>query len=458
MARSPILGISFPKVLYNYELEKPIGSFDKNSSYIFLITDLDSLKQALQKATAKDKQMWEKINLVEVGQENPYLGKIPKKVHGCQVNVTWGELPLVMNNAFNKRNPGVMFIYLNTLGEVMNLRIKYLERNNFTNSCIHEDYKGLVDHVIRDNIDLALHLGTLKSDMRPLDRSLALYESSPYIALPSRRKQINTDFIVNMFSPAVLIVTAGTLILSAVFWKLLSGDSLAVSAFTVFQLVVQMSTHRILARTPIKIMFVSFLIFIICLNTAYQARMSCVLTTPRLSAKIKTLEQYIFETDIKYQVATNSHDITFNATLQNALKKKLSVVIKGWDAYFKEFLEKDSYAMPISGLHLNVFKNPEKIDTIKINARKVMYSIATKPGYPLLETIDYWIEEMRTKGLPQKFIFDSTIDIEKFSRNSSYLAQTPLKLAHLRGAFSIIIIGHLLATILHNKFNSHINT
>lgn len=179
---TPILKVSYPRVLVNIYRKNPKMARQKNSN-IIIVDDLDELETAIR--TLSTIKIWHSrfkhliiflkpvtenmvrqsfrlmfrwrmvnvvvhhkndafytwypyseqsrcgtvVNLVRVKDENPFSSKIPKVLHGCGINVTWPKLDIFMWDPFNETYPGAMFMFFNTIAKKMNITVNYLRNN-----------------------------------------------------------------------------------------------------------------------------------------------------------------------------------------------------------------------------------------------------------------------------------------------------------------------------------------
>lgn len=215
------------------------------------------------------------------------------------------------------------------------------------------------------NIDLVLYATINGDGIHELDNSIRLHQENYYFLMPPRRPFANKNYVVNLYETTLLCVIAVSVTTWCFVWKFLTRQSIAGSIFDTYQLAVQLMVHKSPSTSRARIFFMSLLIYFMCLNIAYQTRLSSVLTSPRYTPQIKTIRQLLFHSDVRVIRAFNNTLRTLYAIdeVQEALREKwipFPSRLRTIDL-IEHFIRNQSEAISLSHAHLRFFKNLQKL-------------------------------------------------------------------------------------------------
>ncbi|KAI2474207.1 Ionotropic receptor 171, partial [Diabrotica virgifera virgifera] len=263
------------------------------------VVDLGSNRFYTWYPYAKENQCGTKFNIKRVEEEDPLIGKIPRKLHNCNLNII---SPISEFKIYYDDNGKKGFIpsYLNTVGKKLGLKVNFKSINNyFKHQSKYGNHELLMYDLETFNIEGAIygaHFDMLLPGYQ-CEYSTTMYKTIMYLICPPRRQMVPNLLV--LFSLKIYFIYMLSILLIAVVWKLFCRLQFGVALMDTYRLFVALQTgvKRILnPKTSLFLMLVIW--YSTHMNLFYQTELSSKLTSPTLTPKIKTIEDFL-NSDLK---------------------------------------------------------------------------------------------------------------------------------------------------------------
>ncbi|RZB39327.1 Lig chan domain containing protein, partial [Asbolus verrucosus] len=363
------------------------------------------------------------VNLVTNPKSpNVFENKLPKNFRNCPLLVTWVALSPGVKNPFDESDPGYIVEFIDAIAKKTNTDLTFMTDNlDYMNIGLSTNN---MNHLIRDmierKIDASITVSSVASQFvgTELETTFPMFEMDCYFVLPPRRRIRNGTKIFEIFSSTVWSIILASLLMMAIFWKILTKSSLEMSSFHMVRLMLQFMMIRMPTKTMQRLVIILYFFYIMNLDWIYVSKLSSVLTEPSFEPKIRTIAELsesdkpleFYEHFMKYLSAKDKRIIDGLMKKRRSNAEKMLI-----NDRMKNFVAKLEYGI-ITGEHdiLAFIKNPNKLEILsKEKVSTVHWHLNVKKGFPLLGKINEAILHIRESGLAHKWVYDSIKNTEK---------------------------------------------
>lgn len=360
-------------------------------------------------------------NIVVVKTLRPLMERVPKTWSNCTLRLAAAKTSVQIRNPFNKTNPGPYILFFNLMARAMHANIHYLKLDeNYM-----EKYKETgsyipLKRIIRDGrADLGFYIGMLediqfrdgelkKEDLSDFERSNYIQQFWMYVVIPKVTLGYHPPVI---YSTGYVSIFLAFNVMTLTLLKLSTRASFLDLEFHLIRLQLQNnSISKPKTRTE-KIIFAMMMLYCIVNNCVYQTLLCSKLTIYRIRT-IQTIQDMTAN-----RIRMCHKEVGFN-------KYPLSLIPKqdrmfDTNLYTEQLIEKLSktpnYAIAVADDHLGYIKNPSALLMLQPTVLQSFWWFVTPIGYPLLDTVNFWLITMREAGILEKCLSDSSRFLEQVS-------------------------------------------
>lgn len=386
-------------------------------------------------------------NIVLVKTSSPLLWKVPTKWHKCTVRIAASKTSHVIKNQFNTTDPGTFILFTNIMGKAMDVNIHYIKLN--------EDYvaiykRNLSWNVLRtimrnQNVNLGYYFGMLDTEERDdeeFESTYHLLHFKMFLIVPKLALSYHPSVI---YSNAFIFAFALFAMLVTIIWKLSTKLALTNSILHFVQLLLQNNINAVPKTTSAKFLFAITLAFCMLNNCIYQTLLSSNLTTMKIR-KINSVQELM-----QTSIPIFSKKLFFTFPPLNKIDKQHRKIetLPYIELSLRQLRKTQDYAITISNEHLSYIKNPSSLVLLQEDVLvESSHRFLVPHGYPLLETLNFWLITLQETGIMQKCLFESEKYLQQISFDVPHIETTKLTLENLFSTFCILIGGVILSTIV----------
>ncbi|KAG5670574.1 hypothetical protein PVAND_000827 [Polypedilum vanderplanki] len=402
--------------------------------------------------------------------------KIPTKLHNCPLNVStiiWEPFVVASDDDFDDDDDpvvdkGLEVLMLKTITEGMQLKMLFhtVNRERAVRTITNNNRTGLYAKLLTKKADVMIGgLYETQISRQLLSASIPYYQDDiTWCVAPAglAPKWLNVFIIFNFTTWIGLILTILITSIFLYYFVKYEGkyhENYTWSFLIMFSLSTSQYAHYNPIKSGIKIFLASFFFFGLHISTAYHSYLINVLTNPRYTKQIDSVDEAI-TFGMKFKAAENARDFFMKNDSSTQYLLREYIVCKKLDDCFLELTKDKKLAVAISRSHAlnNPLQLKDGIDffCFPVEDNVVIYSAVMlfRKFYHLLPMIDDRIRTILESGLLSKWELDSVkIAKKKDSSDSSSGGhgngpQIKLALEHVEGAFLLIIIGLIVALIV----------
>ena len=309
------------------------------------------------------------INLVTNPKSlNMFAHKIPPTFNGCNVSITWNNFSYAIRTPQDRLNPGFAIRSLETIAELLKIRINYLSENT---NYFHENskvgsYETLTEDMTTRKIDLGfVIIGLTHRLSNKVQLLKPFFKSKYYFVFPPRKKIHASQKMFAIFSATTWSVIFVSFVAMTFVWKYLNRVSLPSSFFFVFQMSFQSVCQP--KEMVFRLVFLLFVLYVTYLSWFYLGKMSSILTRPSYEPKIKKIDdiirsdkRLIFKTMFERYLATFG-----NQTFENLIKRRIEDSNEmHYYEIIENFVRRKDHGIIMAGTDLAWIKNWESLEIV----------------------------------------------------------------------------------------------
>lgn len=305
---------------------------------------------------------------------DPFAGKIPKKFHGCSVNVAWYKSSFADIDPSRKEHRGVLVDLLRQVQKNLGLNMKYdfaQNINEITNRTALATGKCSTSEMLRameaNKIEILLHI-FIPLACKEVDRfeiSASFYFVEFLWVVPHREPLPTWILFQKIFNPREYFFLVLIYLLLVVLWKSTNNSSTGSSFFSITKLFLFQNVGNISTCTRI-IIFITGNFLTLHISYVFSSRLYSVLTTPLYDPSPSTLSQLV-DSDIEFYhdpVFYNQLKSTNTALWKKIQKKTVNIPGRKWQDQINGTL-----AFPINSINLFYTKNKEEMEILPDRVR-----------------------------------------------------------------------------------------
>ncbi|KAF5278805.1 hypothetical protein FQR65_LT03492 [Abscondita terminalis] len=339
---------------------------------------------------------------------------------------------------------------------------------------------SIIDHLnackVVNNLDIynkfALLLSTLDDYKFAYQSSVIAYDDFVWI-VPTPRKLVSGEVLKIVFKKNVWCAILLSYWVTSIMWWLLlkvthNNSSISSTLLIIYSITLFGSTEKSPTRFSLKLIFISYVIYSVHIQTAFTSNLINILTVPQFEKPIISLEELassnlsIFITEKRYNRYFEEEGDADN--LYSRIRKKL--IICNATTFQKLIFDKETYSK------YSYLYQKEQVDSIQTFLNTKIYGIVdnsitgsykgiilTYYNSYFAETLFHLITVFVETGL-QNYFYKQIEFVQKFyvilNYERGFDENVVLNLGHLTFPFLFWIVGVLIGTVVFvvEKFNS----
>ncbi|KAI2473909.1 Ionotropic receptor 175 [Diabrotica virgifera virgifera] len=389
---------------------------------------------------SKENKCGTSFNLANVTTD-PYTGKVPNKLESCQFNIIIAPYKLLFNETTRS---GFLAEVSNAIGKKLNLDMNIVNVPDYIEGLtVYGTYDLFVYDMETYNIDAGF-LGLLHYQHVPnyqSEYSRSSIVNYLYLICPAR-EPIEPNMIM-LFSYTLYLPIGAVLLMTILLWQIPCKLQLEETIFLVYKLFITLSMDlRKVSNAKTTIYLSLFLWFSYHISTFYQTKLSAILTSPSLTPKMKTLDQFLKS---KYPLVGDHALPTFLTHRDEDTVKKIRQKLIGFVDIVDDvakFLKGPKYGFAPSSHILRMIKNVEDLEVLYDDPLTALsIHLLFKKNHPLFHKVDRLIQSFQEAGLMEKWFLEVSFDNEKFEYVIDRSLVHKLSLKTMQSCFLFLCCG-----------------
>ncbi|KAF5272716.1 hypothetical protein FQA39_LY07743 [Lamprigera yunnana] len=380
-----------------------------------------------------------------------YENKVYNNLCNLPFVVLWYPTPPYTIDYKRVKNQGFMISALKLVGERNHLNVTFEENfEKYNNEAtfqeegsIHEDFKS-------GHGDCFASVGGY--DFR---RCLVLYDCTVPIGdeqifwvIPKPVKRPFWKSVLISFDLTIWILLGiSLLIVSLIIWLMRTRDdqfgSFSHCILLAFRAVLGTSHNALPTSVSLRIVFITFSLCCIVINTAYQGKLFDFLQNPGYERGITSL-QAILDSGLPLEFEYGYFALfLYNGPLAEKVLDRFTVsLLSANDTLYSSVINQDHITISRGG---EVTVNPHlKTSFLTVNLYYAHVVYYMKQDHFLLDFLNFNLQRITESGFFVKWISDIELEYSKVPLDDGKKGAVPLSIANLQGAFFILIIGTVM--------------